>query len=94
MNKTKPNKLLILIEGNIYQNIINTYKKCKNIPIFWKKIFIKIANYRDYVYISCNSPRNSFHQHFRDWYFFNLMKSNAEIDYDNDFNNDIFDDND
>ena len=93
----KPNKLIILIEGNIYKNVINTYLKCK-IPILWRKFFLKIANNKDYVYYFCNNRYNSFHQHCREWYFYILMKNNNEMvydnNYDNDFNNDIFDDND
>ena len=28
--------------------------------------------------------------HCREWYFHNLIKNNTEIDYENDFNNNIF----
>ena len=86
----KPNKLIILIEGSIYKNVINTYMKCNNIPILWRKLFLKIANNKDYSYKFCNRQFNRFHQHCREWYFYKLMKNNSGIDYDNDFNNNIF----
>ena len=63
---------------------------CNNIPMLWRRFFSKIANNKDYVYNFCNTPFNSFHQHCREWLFYNLMKNN---NYDNDLNNDIFDDN-
>ena len=31
----KINKLIILLEGSIRKNVINTYMKCDNIPLLW-----------------------------------------------------------
>ena len=45
----KPNKLIILIGGIVYKNVINTCKKCNNIPILWRTFSLKIANNRDYI---------------------------------------------
>ena len=59
------NKLSILIEGNIYKNVINNYMKFNNIPVLWKKFFLKITNNRDYVNNFCNRPLNRFDQHCR-----------------------------
>ena len=71
---------------------------CNNFPILWRIIFLKIAKHKDFGYNFCNRPFNSFHQHFREWYFHNLMKNNTEMgyvnNYDNDFKNDIVDDSD
>ena len=75
----EPNKLIILLEGNIYRNVINTYMKC-NIPVLWRIIFLIIANNREYKYNFCNRPYNSFHQHCREGYFYNLFKNNTVMD--------------
>ena len=90
----KRNKLIILLEGNIYKNVLNTCMKCKNLPKIWRKFFSNIANNRDYVYKFCKRPYIRLHQHCREWFFYNSMKNNTEMDYDNDydnnFNNHIF----
>ena len=62
----KPNKLITLLKGYFYKNIINIYLKCNNIPILWRIFFSRIANNRDYVCNFCDSPYNSFHQHCRE----------------------------
>ena len=59
----KVNKLIIIIEGNISKIIINTYMKCNNIPLLWRKFFLKIANNKHYLYNFCNRPLNVFHRH-------------------------------
>ena len=63
-------ELKIIIEGEIYDNVINIYLKSENIPILWKKIFLKIANDRD-------NGSNIFNQHHRERHFykFNGFKS-------------------
>ena len=43
----KPNKLILLLEGNIYKNVINTTMECNNITTLWRMFFLKIANNRD-----------------------------------------------
>ena len=48
-------KFTIMIEGNISKNVINTYKKCDNIPSLWNNIFLNFAKNRDYV---CNFDRH------------------------------------
>ena len=64
--------------------------KCTNLSILWRIFFLKIANSWDYVHNFCNRPFISFYQHCREWYFYNLRKNNTEMDYDNDFNKNIF----
>ena len=68
------NKLLILIEGNIYKNLICTHMKCNNIPRLCRIIFTKIANNRDYVYSFCYRPLNGFDKHCREWFFLQFTK--------------------
>ena len=41
--------LIIIIPGIIYENVENMYLRCDNIPILWKKFFLKIANDREFV---------------------------------------------
>ena len=72
MNKI--NKLSILIEGQIYKYVINTYMKCNIIRILWRKFFLNIANSRDHVNNYCNRQLNHFDKHCREWYFQNLIK--------------------
>jgi len=40
-------QLKIIIEGKIYKNSTDIYLRCENIPILWRKIFVRIANERD-----------------------------------------------
>ena len=48
------NKLFVKIEGEINNFVIITYLKMK-IPLFWRKMFMHIANNRDYIYNFCNN---------------------------------------
>ena len=45
--------------------------KSNDIPLLWRKLFLNIANNRDYVYNYCNRPFNKFHRHCREWYLYN-----------------------
>ena len=45
----KANQLIILIQGSISRNVINTYMKCNNIPRLWRILFTKIANNGEYI---------------------------------------------
>ena len=60
--------------------------KCNNIPLLWR-IFLDIANNRDFVNNYCNRPLNRFDRHCREWYLYNLIKDNTEIDYNNNLDN-------
>ena len=44
-------QLKIIIEGKIYKNLTDIYLRCENIPILWRKIFVRIANERDHKLI-------------------------------------------
>ena len=57
--------------------------KCDNIPLLWKKIFLNIANNRDYVNIYCSRPLNSFDQRCSEWFLHNLIKNNTVINSSN-----------
>ena len=46
MNKV--NKLIVILEGEINNFVINTYRK-REIPIFWRNFFMHFANIRDYI---------------------------------------------
>ena len=72
--RIQPNKLIFVKEGNLSKKVINTYMKCNNFPILWGKLFLKIANNRDYINSFCNRPYSRLHQHCRDWYFYNLIQ--------------------
>ena len=43
----KPIELMIIVEGKIYKNFINTSLRSENVLISWIKFSIKIANKRD-----------------------------------------------
>ena len=62
--------MTILIEGSNSKNIINTYMKCNNIPLLWRKCLMETANERDYVYNHCNRPLNSFDRHCPERYLY------------------------
>ena len=49
-------ELKIIIQGRISKNDVNAYLKCDNVPILWKKYFVKTANGRECV-------TNRFFQH-------------------------------
>ena len=42
--------------------------KWNNIPLWWRKFFLKIANNRDYVNNYCNRLLNGFGRHCREGY--------------------------
>ena len=44
----------IIFKGKIYENLTDIYLRCENIPILLKKIFVRIANERDYRLKSVN----------------------------------------
>ena len=80
-------KLIILIEGSISKNVINTYMKCNNIPRLWIIFFLKFANNNDYEYNFCNRPFNDFHRHCREWYLYNNTVGEDIQLLDDDMNN-------
>ena len=41
--------LIIIIQGIIYKNVENVYLRCNNIPILWRKVYLKFANDREFV---------------------------------------------
>ena len=43
------NKVILLIEGGISENVLNTCMKCIFITLLWSKFFLKIANIREYI---------------------------------------------
>ena len=49
------------------------------IPIFWRKLFMHIANNRDYIYNFCNNPDNKFQRYCLEWYLYNLWKKNESL---------------
>ena len=40
-------QLKIIVEGKVYKNLTDIYLRSENIPILWRKIFVRIANERD-----------------------------------------------
>ena len=52
--------------------------KSGNIPVLWKRFFLKIANNREYKVNLCNNPFSRFHRHCREWYMYNLLKNNTD----------------
>ena len=40
-------QLKSIIEGKVYKNSTDIYLRCENIPMLWRKIFVRIANERD-----------------------------------------------
>ena len=44
----KVNKMILTIEREIRKNVVRTYLD-RRIPMLWRKIFINIANNRDFV---------------------------------------------
>ena len=81
----KVNKLIILIEADISKDVINTYMKCNDIPLLWRKFFLNIAKNREHMDIYCINLYNLFQRYCREWYFYN-----NEMDYDNNNNVNIF----
>ena len=61
-------KFSILLEGDIKKIVINTYMKCGNIPMLWRKFYLKIANNRDHIINYSNRPFNNFDRLCREWY--------------------------
>ena len=64
-------KLIILIEGSFSKIVFNTYMKCNNIPLLWRKFFLNIANNRVYVFEYCNRTFRNFRRHCREWCLYN-----------------------
>ena len=62
------NNFMISIKGEIRKNVINTYMKCYNVPLLWRKLFTNIANNRDYITNHCNRPLHQFDSHLPEWY--------------------------
>ena len=58
-------QLKIIIEGKIYKNLTDIYLRCENIPILWRKIFVRIANKRDNRLIR-------YSELYRERHFFNI----------------------
>ena len=42
--------------------------QCGDIPMLWRKFFLKIRNLRDFIINCCNRPFNNFDRHCREWY--------------------------
>ena len=83
----KPNNLIILIEGNISKNVMNTYMNCKNISRIWILFFLKNANNMDYVYNFCNRPFNDFHRPCRECFLYNNTDGDDIRRLDGEMNN-------
>jgi len=58
-------QLKIIIQGKIYKNLTDIYLRCENIPILWRKIFVRIANERDNRLIRYDEV-------YRERHFFNI----------------------
>ena len=52
-------QLKIIIEGKIYKSLTDIYLRSENIPIQWKRIFVRFANERDH-------RLNSFNEEYRE----------------------------
>ena len=48
--------------------------------MLWRLFCTHFANKRDYVYKFCNKPLDRFDRHSREWYLYNLFKSNTDGD--------------
>ena len=72
-----------MMEDRIVKNLIITFMKCNEIPLLWRKFFLNIANNRDYINSLCKRPYSRFDQNCREWYLYNLTKTNTEISSDN-----------
>ena len=79
-------KFIFMIEGDIKKNIITTYMKSGNVPLFWRKIFLNIKNNRDYIINYCNIPFNKFDKHCREWYLIYISDDNQIRILDNNLN--------
>ena len=47
------------------------------IPIMWRKFFLDIANNGEFNNNYCSKPYNKYHRYYREWYLYNLKKSNT-----------------
>ena len=63
-------ELIFIIQGRVYEKVVNTYLRSENIAILWRKSFIKIANDRDDV---SNRPKGTI-QHCCGTHFCNSIK--------------------
>ena len=84
---TELNSFIILIEGDINKNVISIYMKCGNIPLLWRKFFLKIANNRDYLINDCNKPLKKLDRLCRDWYLSHNSDDNEIRVLDDNLNN-------
>ena len=57
-------ELKIIKEGRVLKNVKDIYLRSENIPLLWKKFYMKIANERTNQYI-----RSKFMQHCRERHF-------------------------
>ena len=73
-NMNRVNKLIAIIPGEINKLVKNTYLKMQ-IPMLCRKIFINMADNRDFVYGFCDSPYNRFHEYCPEWYSYNEKKA-------------------
>ena len=78
---------MILIEGEIKQNVRNTYMSCDKIPLLWEKFFLCIANSRDYKITYCKRPFNKFDRLCREWYSSHNSDDNEIRVLDDNLNN-------
>ena len=56
-----------VIEGMVYKNVMDIKLRSENIPLLWKKFFLKVSNERNNQY---NRPK--FLQNFREKHFYNF----------------------
>ena len=61
--------------------------KCYNLPMFWRKFFLNIANNRDYILHHCNRPLHKFDRLLREWYLNENPDDNGMLVFVNDLNN-------
>ena len=67
------NKLMCKIEDEKNKFVMTIYLKMQ-IPCFWRKFCMKIANNRDFKYNICNNPYNKFQRFCLEWYSYNLLE--------------------
>ena len=61
--------------------------KCGNIPMLWRKVFLNIANNRDYIFKYCNRPFNKFDKLCPEWYLSHNSDDNDIRVLDDNLNN-------
>ena len=55
------------IKGEAKKDVISTYKKCYDFPLFWRKFFMNIENNREYIFNHCTRPLRKFDRYLREW---------------------------